>query len=94
MRARPIARIEIGIAASITCPTFSPEYADATVKMTQKRSPQTSERRWPPAARRRGHDGLVDLAGLERRVGVLGQRLRFGSVHRSFRPAFLGERAV
>ena len=43
-RARPIARIEIGIAASMTCPTFSPEYADATVKMTPKTTPQPIDR--------------------------------------------------
>ncbi len=43
-RARPIVRIEIGIAASITCPTFRPEYAEATVKMTQRRRPQPTER--------------------------------------------------
>ena len=32
------------MAASITCPTFSPEYADATVKMTQSSSPQSTDR--------------------------------------------------
>ena len=32
------------MAASITCPTFSPEYADATVKMTQSSSPHNTER--------------------------------------------------
>ena len=44
MRARPIARIEIGIAASMTWPTFRPEYAEATVKTTQKKRPQKSDR--------------------------------------------------
>ncbi len=39
-----MARIEIGIAASITCPTFSPEYAEATVKMTHRNRPQPIER--------------------------------------------------
>jgi hypothetical protein len=42
-RVRPIARIEIGIAASMTWPTLSPEYAEATVKRTQKKSPQNNE---------------------------------------------------
>jgi hypothetical protein len=36
--------MEIGMAASITCPTFSPEYADATVKMTQSSSPHSIDR--------------------------------------------------
>jgi hypothetical protein len=35
-----MARIAIGIAASMTWPTFRPEYAEATVKITQKNSPQ------------------------------------------------------
>src|SRR5262245_10954469 len=39
-RVRPIARMAIGIAASMTWPTLSPEYADAIVKITQKRRPQ------------------------------------------------------
>src|SRR5208283_4131810 len=43
-RASPIARIEIGIADSITCPTFSPEYAAATVKITQRNTPQNTDR--------------------------------------------------
>jgi hypothetical protein len=43
-RARPMARIEIGMAASITCPTFSPEYAEATVKMMQRKNPQRMAR--------------------------------------------------
>ena len=34
-------RMEMGIAASITCPTFKPEYAEATVKITQNATPQT-----------------------------------------------------
>src|ERR1035438_1881189 len=42
-RARPMARIEMGIAASITCPTFSPEYAEATVNTTQRKTPQPIE---------------------------------------------------
>ena len=43
-RASPMARIEIGIAASITWPTFSPEYAEATVNTTQKNTPQPTDR--------------------------------------------------
>jgi len=43
-RASPIARIEIGIAGSITWPTFSPEYAAATVKITQNTTPQPTDR--------------------------------------------------
>ncbi len=34
----------MGIAASITCPTFSPEYAEATVKMTHRNSPHPTDR--------------------------------------------------
>jgi hypothetical protein len=36
--------MEIGIAASITCPTFNPEYADATVKTTHRNSPHPTDR--------------------------------------------------
>jgi hypothetical protein len=36
--------MEIGIAASITCPTLSPEYADATVKTTHSNSPHPTDR--------------------------------------------------
>ena len=36
--------MDIGIAASITCPTFSPEYADATVKTTHKSRPHPTDR--------------------------------------------------
>jgi hypothetical protein len=43
-RERPMARIEIGIDASITWPTLSPEYAEATVKITQSSTPQPTER--------------------------------------------------
>jgi len=43
-RARPMVRIEIGIADSITCPTLRPEYAEATVKIRQKKRPQPTER--------------------------------------------------
>jgi hypothetical protein len=35
-----MARMEMGIAASITWPTFSPEYAEATVKITHNTMPQ------------------------------------------------------
>ncbi len=45
IRASPMARIEIGIADSITCPTFSPEYADATVKTMQRNTPHRIDRR-------------------------------------------------
>ena len=34
----------MGIAASITCPTFSPEYAEAMVKTTHKKMPHPMER--------------------------------------------------
>jgi len=44
MRARPIARMEIGTAASITCPTFSPEYAEATVNTMHRKTPQPIDR--------------------------------------------------
>src|SRR5689334_1999507 len=44
MRARPIARIEIGIAASMTWPTFSPEYAEAAVKIAHRKRPHQTER--------------------------------------------------
>ena len=43
-RAKPIARIEIGMAASITCPTFKPEYAEATLNMMHSSTPQPTER--------------------------------------------------
>jgi hypothetical protein len=36
--------MEMGIAASIPCPTLRVEYADATVKITQNRTPQKIER--------------------------------------------------
>jgi hypothetical protein len=36
--------MEMGIAASITWPTFSPEYAEATVKIAQNTTPQRIER--------------------------------------------------
>src|SRR5512147_22036 len=36
--------MEIGIAASITWPTFRPEYAEAMVKTTHSTSPQPTER--------------------------------------------------
>ena len=44
MRARPMARMEIGIAASMPWPTFSVEYAEATVKITQNKTPQRTAR--------------------------------------------------
>ncbi len=34
----------MGIADSITCPTFNPEYAEAIVKITQKNNPQPMDR--------------------------------------------------
>ncbi len=34
----------MGMAASITWPTFRPEYAEATVKITHRNSPQPTER--------------------------------------------------
>ena len=43
-RARPMAKIEIGIAASITCPTLRPEYAEATVKITHSSTPHSTDR--------------------------------------------------
>lgn len=36
--------MEIGIAASITWPTFSPEYADATVNTTHNNRPHPTDR--------------------------------------------------
>jgi len=39
-----MARIEIGIAASITCPTFNPEYADAMVNSRHRNTPQPIDR--------------------------------------------------
>jgi hypothetical protein len=42
-RVSPIARMAIGIAASMTWPTLRPEYADAIVKITQKKRPQPIE---------------------------------------------------
>ena len=43
-RAMPMARMEMGMAASITWPTLRPEYAAATVKSTQSKRPQPIER--------------------------------------------------
>jgi len=40
----PIARIEIGMADSMTWPTFNPEYAEATVKIMQSAMPQAMDR--------------------------------------------------
>ena len=34
----------MGMAASMTCPTLSPEYAEATVKITQSETPQATDR--------------------------------------------------
>jgi hypothetical protein len=39
-----MARMEMGIAASITCPTFKPEYAEAMVKITQSTTPHRIDR--------------------------------------------------
>ena len=39
-----MARMAIGMAASITCPTFRPEYAEATVKMMHRKRPQAMAR--------------------------------------------------
>src|SRR5450432_735809 len=36
--------MEMGIAASITCPTFRPEYAEATVNTTHRKTPHPIER--------------------------------------------------
>jgi hypothetical protein len=36
--------MEMGIAASITCPTLRPEYAEATVKTTHRKRPQPTDR--------------------------------------------------
>jgi hypothetical protein len=36
--------MEMGMADSITCPTFKPEYADAMLKMTQSSEPHAMER--------------------------------------------------
>jgi hypothetical protein len=41
--ANPITKMEIGIADSITCPTFSPEYAEATVKIMQRNNPHPTD---------------------------------------------------
>ena len=39
-----MAKMEMGIAASITCPTFKPEYAEAMVKITHRKSPHPTDR--------------------------------------------------
>src|SRR5271157_4031437 len=43
-RARPMARMEMGIADSMTWPTFSPEYAEATVKTMHSSRPHATDR--------------------------------------------------
>jgi hypothetical protein len=39
-----MARMEMGMAATITCPTLSPEYAEAMVNTTHRNSPHPMDR--------------------------------------------------
>ena len=70
------------MAASITCPTFRPEYAEATVKMTQRNSPHPTERGVSSGTTSRaGTSGCVNLPRRERSVRILGYCLRCGTGH-------------
>src|SRR5215469_8555159 len=72
-RADPIARIEIAIAASIP---FSPEYAEATVKITHRNSPRPTDlgRQIGKLLRCRNQP-LINQPLRERSVGVSGTAL-------------------
>ena len=64
----------MGIAASITCPTFSPEYAEATVNTTQRKTPQPIERGVSSAVlSKAGTGGSVFLSWNQRGVRVAGK---------------------
>ena len=83
MRASPMVRIEMGIAASIPWPTFSAEYAEATEKITQNSTPQKTARSVSSASFECcGYNRRVALAGLQRLVGVFWKMFRFLLAHR------------